>query len=162
MTSSGQADPFGRLIDATNGFDMPEINSTTWRELDRPELALPWVRRLIQASDAPRLIERWMEEKWAKNPDHKPGRPRGLTVEALLVCQFLCKRGSRALNHAEIGRFICRSLSAGERLTLGISEIAPDPTHSSDKSRALVDEEAMAGRVGRLMADICDVINPEP
>ncbi len=32
-----------------------------------------------------------MEEKKAKNPDHKPGRPRGLSVEALLVCLVLCK-----------------------------------------------------------------------
>jgi len=164
VTDSEQADPFGRLIDVADGLGMPgiEINSKSWRQLCRDEFAFGWTRRLFACTGVVAKIEQWLESDKAQNPDHRSGRPPGITVEGLFVCLFLLKRNNQALTHAAVGEFMCNSLTANQRSALGISEVQPDPTQEMTKSRCKADEEAMAARVGRLMGAICELLNAEP
>lgn len=161
MSRLGHDDPFGSLALLPDGVVLPELTPALWAKRDNVDKVLPWVLSLVRASGLP---EWWEEnvaaEKKRLNPDTKKGRTRDVSVEAVLVGWFMCKTARRSLLHAEIARFLLHTISDEQREALGVPLVQPDPTAPQGPDRGLLDNEAVATRVGRLAKQMLAVVDP--
>ncbi len=165
MTALGYVDPFGSLAEVPDGVDAPEITPEVWGARHRTDTALPWVRRLIAASGVVVRVEAMLREdrdrrRAALGLMDKSGRPSAFPFEAVLVCLFMCKLAGRSMDGAEVARFALRTLTDDERTGLGIKNVLSDPTANPTKARYLLDEEAVAARVERVLVALDEAMNP--
>lgn len=158
--SGADLDPFGTLSEVPNGVVVREITPRLWDGRDRPDEWLPWVHRLVRATD----LAPWWEKKIA---DAKvlPGRPNAVSVEAALTGLFGTASISRGFAHTEIARLLHTTASDDLQDVLGISPLLHGTarlTGEQATSKHLKRDWAIERRVGRRMDSMFDVINPSP
>lgn len=165
MTGLGYVDPFGSLVEVPDGVDVPEISPEVWGARHRVDASLPWVRRLVAVSGVVEKVEAVLGEERERRRTalglmDKSGRPSAFPVEAVLVCLFMCKMTGRSMDSTEVGRFALRTLNADERASLGIKAVLKDRTKSPVKARFVLDEQAVAARVERVLVAFDEATNP--
>lgn len=161
MTGLGYDDQFGSLVALPDGVDVPELTTRMWDRRDRLDETLPFVLSMVRASDLPAWFDREIAaEKKRIKPDTKQGRPRDVTVAAVLVGWLTLKMMGRSSLHSEVARFLLHTISDEQRTALGVPLVTADPTSGTTNDRALLDKQAVAARVTRLMNRMCEVLNP--
>jgi hypothetical protein len=163
MSRVTPADPFGSLAAFADGTVVPELTSAIWDGRDNVDRTLPWVLAMVRASGLPAW---WDEnialEKQRRNPNTVQGRPREVSGDAVLVGWLMCKTTRRSLLHTEIARFLLHTINAEQRALLGVPPVQGDPTSASDGHRGLLDKKAVARRIGRLVTQMIEVVDPSP
>jgi len=161
VTGLGYDDQFGSLVALPDGVDVPELTTRMWDRRDRLDETLPFVLSMVRASDLPAWFDREIAaEKKRIKPDTKQGRPRDVTVAAVLVGWLTLKMMGRSSLHSEVARFLLHTISDEQRTALGVPLVTADPTSGTTNDRALLDKQAVAARVTRLMNRMCEVLNP--
>ncbi len=160
MTVTGHDDPFGSLAALPDGVVLPEIGPDLWNAREDLDRLLPWVLRLVDATDLPDWYDEQIDREKNGNPRTKDGRDRQVTTRAVMVAWFLLKITRRPLTHTEVGRFLLHNLNDERRALLGFGAVVPDPTGRSPLSRSLLDKQAAAARVGRLVKWMNLVVDP--
>jgi len=156
-------DPFGTLSRVPDGVVLPELSLALYDSRDNIIVTLPWVRSMVAAT----ALSEWFEERIAErkkvlNPDTKAGRPRDVTVEAILVAWFMGKFARNSFLHTETARFLLSTLTDQQRADLGVPLVHRDPTAApmlADR-RVRMDKDAVGKRISRLSKQMDDLINP--
>lgn len=156
-------DPFGTLARVPDGIVLPELSLSLYDRRDNITATLPWVRNMVAATGLSEWFEeRIAERKKALNPDTKAGRPRDVTVEAILVAWFMGKFARNSFLHSETARFLLSTLTDAERADLGVPLVHRDPTAApmlADR-RVRLDKDAVGKHISRLSKQMDDLINP--
>ena len=162
MSRLGHDDPFGSLSLLPDGVVLPELSPGLWDKRENVDRLLPWVLALVRASGLPDWWEANIaQERQRANPGTRSGRPRDVSVEAVLVGWLMCKSTRRSLLDTEVARFLLHTISDAQREALGVPLVQGDPTdRRSDIERNRLDKEAVAARIGRLSRQMFDVVNP--
>lgn len=161
MTRAGHDDQFGSLVGLPDGVDVPELTARMWDRRDRLDETFPFVLRMVRASDLPAWFDREIAaEKQRRTPNTKAGSPRRVTVEAILVAWLTLKIMGRSSLHSEVARFLLHTISDEQRITLGVPLVTAHPTSGTLNDRGLLDKEAVAARVKRLMDWMCVILDP--
>lgn len=153
-------DPFGTLSEVPDGVVVREITPRLWDGRDRPDEWLPWVHRLVQATD----LVPWWEQK-ILDAKVKSGRPNGVTVEAALTGLFGTASMGRGFAHTEVARLLHTTASDELQDVLGIRPLLHGTarlTGEQATSKHLKRDWAIERRVGRRSDSTIDVINPSP
>ena len=128
MTGLGHDDQFGSLVALPDGVVVPELTARMWDRRDRLDETLPFVVRMVAASDLPAWFDREIAaEKKRLTPDTKQGRTREITVEAVLVGWLTLKMMGRSSLHSEVARFLLHTISDEQRTALGVPLVTADP-----------------------------------
>lgn len=118
--------------------------------------------RLVRASGLPEWWEANIaEEKKRLKPTTKKGRPRDVTVEAVIIGWLMCKGTRRSLLDSEVARFLLHTISDEQRTALGVPQVHADPTATrTPGERGRMDKEAVAARIARLCEQMLDLVDP--
>ena len=161
MTGPGHDDAFGTLVGAPDGVDVPELTALMWDQRDCLNETLPFVLTMVKAGDLPAWFDQEIaQEKKRLNPDTSQGRPCGVTVQAILVAWMTLKMMGRSSLHSEVARFLLHTIGDAQREALGVPLVLADPTSGTTNDRGLLDKQAVAARVKRLMDWMCAVLDP--
>ena len=156
-------DPFGILSRVPDGIVLPELSLALFDQRNNIVVTLPWVRNMVAASALTGWFDKHLaERKQTLNPDTKAGRPRDITVEAILVAWFMGKFTKQSFSHTETARFLLSTLNDEQRTSLGVPLVQRDPTAApmTVDQRTRLDKDAVARRICRLSMQMDDLINP--